>query len=176
MRGRWSLGRTLTTIYYLLSSKLMLMCWRCGSGKEACVFRFTVSPLHEWVSEWVKSLSRVRLFATPWTVAHQAPLSTRFPRQECWRGLPFPSPGDLPHPGIGPASLELALDFFATEPGDVPAPLQGQNSCSICRYLQRLVCVENRKESFSGDKWTGRYQPKSGLCLKLETWALIVAG
>ena len=53
---------------------------------------------------------------------------------------------------VGPASLELALDFFATEPGDVPAPLQRQNSCSICRYLQRLVCVENRKESFSGDK------------------------
>ena len=89
MRGRWSLGRTLTTIYYLLSSKLMLMCWRCGSGKEASVFRFTVSPLHEWVSEWVKSLSRVRLFATPWTVAHQAPPSMGFSRQEYWSGVPY---------------------------------------------------------------------------------------
>ena len=44
----------------------------------------------------VKSLSRVGLFATPWTVAYQAPLSMGFSRQECWSGLPFPSPGDLP--------------------------------------------------------------------------------
>ena len=46
----------------------------------------------------VKSLSRVRLLATPWTVAHQAPLSMGFSRQEYWSGLPSPSPGDLPHP------------------------------------------------------------------------------
>ena len=39
---------------------------------------------------------------TPWTVAHQAPLSMRFPRRECWSGLPFPSPGVLPNPGIEP--------------------------------------------------------------------------
>ena len=45
---------------------------------------------------WVKSLSRIRLFATPWTVAHQAPPSMEFSRQEYWRGLPFPFPGDLP--------------------------------------------------------------------------------
>ena len=52
----------------------------------------------------VKSLSHVRLFATPWTVAYQAPLSTGFSRQEDWRGLTFPSPGNLPHPGIEPGS------------------------------------------------------------------------
>ena len=55
----------------------------------------------------VKSLSRVRLFATPWTVAYQAPLSTGFSRQEYWSGLPFPSPGDLPNPGIEPRSPAL---------------------------------------------------------------------
>ena len=43
-------------------------------------------------------------FATPWTVAHQAPLSMEFPRQEYWSGLPFPIPGDFPEPGIEPAS------------------------------------------------------------------------
>ena len=48
--------------------------------------------------------SRVRLFATPWTVAHQAPLSMRFSRQEYWSGLPCPPPGDLPDPGIEPTS------------------------------------------------------------------------
>ena len=48
----------------------------------------------------MKSLSHVRLFSTPWTVAHQAPLSMGFSRQEYWSGLPFPSPGNLPDPGI----------------------------------------------------------------------------
>ena len=48
----------------------------------------------------VKSFSRVRLFATPWIVAYQAPPSMGFSRQEYWSGLPFPSPGDLPNPGI----------------------------------------------------------------------------
>ena len=53
----------------------------------------------------VKSLSRVRLFATPWTVAHQAPPSMEFSRQEYWSGLPFPSPGDFPGPEIEPGLL-----------------------------------------------------------------------
>ena len=48
----------------------------------------------------VKSLSRVRPCATPWTVAYQAPPSMGFSRQEYWSGFPFPSPGDLPHPGV----------------------------------------------------------------------------
>ena len=54
-----------------------------------------------------KSLSRIRLLATPWTVADQAPPSMGFSRQEYWSGLPFPSPEDLPDPGIGLASLVL---------------------------------------------------------------------
>ena len=52
-------------------------------------------------------LSYVQLFATPWTVDHQTPLSIGFPRQEYWNGLLFPSPGDLPHPGIKPQSPTL---------------------------------------------------------------------
>ena len=55
----------------------------------------------------LKSLSRVRLFATPWTVAYKAPPSMEFSRQEYWSGLPFPSPGDLPDPGIKPRSSAL---------------------------------------------------------------------
>ena len=54
--------------------------------------------------------------ATPWTVAHQAPLSLEFSRQEYWNGLTFPSPEDLPDPGIQPTSPVLAGVFFATEP------------------------------------------------------------
>ena len=55
----------------------------------------------------VKSLSRVRLFVTPWTVAPQAPPSIGFSRQKYWSGLPFPSPGNLPDPGIEPESPTL---------------------------------------------------------------------
>ena len=69
-----------------------------------------------WVHSGVKSLSRVRLFAIPWTVAHQAPLSMGFSRQECWSGLPFPSPGDLPNPGIKPRSPTLYADALPSEP------------------------------------------------------------
>ena len=53
---------------------------------------------------------------TPWTVAHQAPLSMGFPRQEYWSGLPFPPPGDLPDPGIEPESPALVGRFFNTVP------------------------------------------------------------
>ena len=55
-------------------------------------------------------LSHVQLFATPWTVAHQAPLSVGISRQEYWSGLPFPSPGNLPNPGIEPVSPALQAD------------------------------------------------------------------
>ena len=61
--------------------------------------------------------SCVQLFVTPWTIARQAPLSMGFSRHEYWNGLPFPSPGDLPDPGIKPASLTspaLAGRFFTT--------------------------------------------------------------
>ena len=52
----------------------------------------------------------------PWSVILQCPLSLGFPRQEYWRGLPFPSPGDLPDPGVKPTSLALAGGLFTTEP------------------------------------------------------------
>ena len=67
----------------------------------------------------VQLLSCVRLFATPWTVIHQAPLSMEFPRQEYWRGLPFPPADDLPDPGIKPgpiASPALQADSLPPEP------------------------------------------------------------
>ena len=69
----------------------------------------------------VKSLSHVRLFATPWTVAYQAPQSIEFSRQEYWSGLPFSSPGDLPDPGIEPGSPALRADYLLS--------CQGSPSC-----------------------------------------------
>ena len=61
----------------------------------------------KWKERKGKSLSRVQLFATPWTAASQAPPSMGFPRQEDWSGPPFPSPGDLPDSGIEPRSPAL---------------------------------------------------------------------
>ena len=70
-------------------------------------------------SNYVCELCCVQFFLTSWTVAHQVPLSMEFSRQEYWSGLPFPTPGDLPNPGIEstfPASPALAGGFFTTEP------------------------------------------------------------
>ena len=68
----------------------------------------------------LKSLSRVLLFATPWTVAYEAPLSMGFSRQEYWSGLPFPSPGELPNPGIEPRSPALHVDALTSDPPGKP--------------------------------------------------------
>ena len=62
-----------------------------------------------------REVARVQLFATPWTVAYQAPPSKGSSRQECWSGLPFPSPGDLPDPGIEPGSPTLQADTLPSE-------------------------------------------------------------
>ena len=68
----------------------------------------------------VKSLSCDRLFATTWPVAHQAPPSMGFSRQEYCSGLPFPSPGDLPNPGMEPGSPALQADALPSEPPGKP--------------------------------------------------------
>ena len=81
-----------------------------------------MSQKYKWIFSYVwlrslsknnwKSLSHVWLFVTPWTTAHQAPLSTGFPRREYYSGLPFPSPCDLPDAGMEPESFALQADFF----------------------------------------------------------------
>ena len=79
--------------------------------------------------------SHVQLFVTLWTVACQAFLSMGFPRQDYWNGLPFPSPGDLPDPGMeleSPESPSLAGGFFTTEP---------PGSHVITMYMGMLGCT-----------------------------------
>ena len=68
----------------------------------------------------MKLLSRVRLFATPWTVAYQSPPSMGFSRQQYWSGLPFPSPGDLPSSGTEPGSPALQANALTSEPPEKP--------------------------------------------------------
>ena len=68
----------------------------------------------------VLSCSVVSNSVVSWTVTCQAPLSIRFPREECWSGFPWPSPGDLPNPGIEPASPALQTNSLPTEPFGKP--------------------------------------------------------
>ena len=75
-----------------------------------------VVHIHNGIFSLVQLLSRVWLFATPWTVAYQASPSMGFSRQEYWSGLPFPSPGDPPNPGIKPGSPALQADALLSEP------------------------------------------------------------
>ena len=72
------------------------------------------------INSAVKSLSHVQLFATPWTAASQAPPSMGFSRQEYWSALPFPSPGNLPNPGIEPRSPALQADALPSKPPGKP--------------------------------------------------------
>ena len=85
-------------------SKVVITCHKC-----VCVER-------DGAGEPVKLLSRVRLFATPWTMAYQAPRSMEFSRQEYWSGLPFPLPGDLPNLGAEPRSPSFQEDALPSEP------------------------------------------------------------
>ena len=106
-----------------------------GGGRSSCPGATFLKPALSWARSWrsslhqgwreqslglkflcAQSLSCVRLFATPWTVARQAPLSMGFSGQEDWSGLPCPPPGELPSPGIEPASPAVAGKFFTTKP------------------------------------------------------------
>ena len=109
---------------FILPGTLCASCWLCPFP---CSGRFQLLSLQIFSQVlslffWseVKLLSRVWLFVTLWTVAHQAPQSMEFSRQEYWSGSPFPSPGDLPIPGIEPGSPALQADALPSEPSGKP--------------------------------------------------------
>ena len=93
-----------------------------------CSAFFMVQLSHPYMKVKVKLLSHVRLFVTPspWTVAHQAPPSMGFSKQEYWSGLSFPSPGDLPDPGIELRSPALQADALTSEPLGKPFMTTGK--------------------------------------------------
>ena len=85
-------------------------------------------------------LSQLQLFATLWTVAHQAPLSMEFSRQDYWSGLPFPSPGKLPNPGTEPRSPALQANSLPSEPPGKPqaivlSVLVAQSCLTLCNPM-----------------------------------------
>ena len=91
-------------------TKLSLICLQNKSGLNKLDLMIYVTIF------FFKLLSCVRLFVTPWTVAHQAPPSMGFSRQEHWSGVPLPSPGDLPDPRIEPRSPTFQADALTSEP------------------------------------------------------------
>ena len=117
-------------------------------------------------SEEVKLLSCVRLFATRWTVAHQAPLSMGFSGQEHWSGLPFPSPGDLPDPGIKPRSPALQADTLTSKPPGKPLDMTTLDSILKSRDYFTNKGASSQSYGFSSSHvwmWELGYK---------ESWAL----
>ena len=109
---------------------LKILCY-CGNTQR------WKQPRWKERKKWRRSvMSDVWLFVTPWTVAYQAPLSMGFSRQEFWSGLPFPSPGDLPDPGIEPWSPSLQAGVLPSEPPGSPV-------VCIHRWVHehRVVCA-----------------------------------
>ena len=105
----------------------------------------------------VKSLSCIWLFATPWTVAYQAPPSMGFSRHEYWSGLPFPSPGDLCNPGIKLRSPALQADALPSEPQGSPSFYREEQILSgdcLSKTSFRIKCVLMALHFISG-VWLG---------------------
>ena len=122
------------------------------------VLRIICMTIHSFFTrkmKWseVKSLSRVQLFVIPWTVAHQAPPSMGFSRQEYWSGLPFSYPGDLPNPGIEPRSPHCRKMLLPSEP-----PVKPKNNMPMY-YIGLLGtdCPSTHKNPHS--LWRGQEKP-----------------
>ena len=112
IKRRLLLGRkTMTNLDSILKSRDITL------STKVCLVKAMVFPIVMYGCEFssVQLLNCVRLFATPWTVACQAPLSMTFSRQEYWSGLPFPSPEDLSDPGIEPRSAAFRADSLLSE-------------------------------------------------------------
>ena len=132
-------GTILTALSFSVFLSLLNLCWvfnlfHCSAAFNTGDHPFVCRTNGSWKGSYrkkVKSLSRVRLFATPWTVAYQASLSMGFSRQGCWSGLLFPSAGDLPDPGIEPGFPALQAGALPSEP---PGKIQMQDNCYYYYY------------------------------------------
>ena len=124
-------------------------------------------------------LSRVRLLATPWSVARQAPLSVRFSGEEDWSGLALPSPGDLPNPGIEPGSPALPADSLPSEPNGGVCATEWVIFCkrfplfsSKLFQSRGTVITMNAFRGFLGrrryENWVAKERAPENICLR--TW------
>ena len=122
----------------------------------------------------IQSLGLVQLFVAPWTVMHQAPLSMRSSKQECWHGLPFPSPGDLPDPENEPCSLEsptLAGGFCTTYEAQITYHSDSLMLSSSCAPVSSAISSFHLVPVLA-ERWTYATfwiasSPKSSWCMSL---------
>ena len=110
--------------------------------KTFCIAKESINKMKRQPSEWGKSTSircyRVQPFVTPWTAAHQAPaVSRRFSRQGYWSGLPFPSPGDFPDPGIKLRSPALQAGSLPSEPPGKPCEMLAIQSIQTAHEVSK---------------------------------------
>ena len=126
-------------------------------------------------------LSPVQLSATPWTAAHQAPLSMGFSRQECWSGLPFPSPGDLPGPGLEPGSPALWADSLPSEPPGKPSSYvigvqneAGQRLTGLCQDTSQAIAntlsQQHKRWLYTWTSPDGQHRNQSNYILCSHRW------
>ena len=146
---------------------LIKLCWGTWlrDGQKACLTFFPAKLSFLNVRSEVKLLSCVRLFVTPWTVAYQAAPSMGFSRQVYWSGLPFPSPGDLPDPGIKPESPALQADALPSEPPGKPgsrAGLAGKHSRG-CTFLRPTDFKHTHSKAWRGCLASSALSPYSPL-------------
>ena len=143
----------------------ILEIWRCPRCRPFNQSSRVLLLTHSMCSVGVQSLSCVWLSVIPQTVAHQAPPSIEFPRQEYWSGLPLPSPGGLPDPGMEPWSPALQADSLPSEPEKLLFSL-----CCLCSVAQSCLTLCNSVDSSppgssvhggSPGKTTGELLPSS---------------
>ena len=163
--------------------------WSPYLATKQCHSEFTLFLVHSYTIMMLSCFSCVQLCVTPWTVVHQAPLSMGFPRQAYWNGLPFPSPGDLPNPGIKPRSLMstcIARGFFTTSPSwetchtiivftilclslysRVPRD-QNKLGCSTTEYSLERLMLKLKLQDFGHLMWRANSLGKNLMLEKIE--------
>ena len=113
----------------------------------------------------------VQLFFDPWIIACQSPLSMGFPRQDYWSGSPFPSPGDLPNPGIEPESPAWEGGFFTTEPTEKSLKCDcGSFRCSGHRN-QKPICDKSPRRA-SRTQGCKKNKGRAGSCSRMRHKAI----
>ena len=141
-------------------------------GAYTCIFLIKVSQLLSESLATVCAYSRVQLSVIPLTIAHQTPLPMEFPRQESWSGLPFPSPGYLPAPGIEPTSLAspaLALCHLESPLKVLMSVVQLRGKGTLCAKH----CPSNTTSSLLRTRGSGNY-PKCKQVGKSCTWSFLL--
>ena len=141
-------------------SYFLKKCWIWIENRNSAITRFLAIfeiSLYSLNKHCMLNLSHVQLFATTWTVAHQAPLSMGLSRQEYCSGLPFPFPGDLPDPGIKLGSPVLQAESLPTEVSEKPLFTLHSNK----NYILYITCIWAQSLSHSNSfvtPWTVAHQ------------------